>query len=435
MSAAQVFRSLRHRNARWFFAGLAVSAVGTWIQMTAIAVLVYRITGRSTDVGMTLLCQFGPMLLLGAWAGGLSDRVDKRKMTILTQLALAAQAAVLGVIELTGQAGLGVLYALSAVVGVINALDNPARRGYVIELVPPEDIANVVALNTAVMTGSRIIGPALAALMLRRMDPAWLFLINAASFALIVFAVLQARPEELYRAEPPRRTPRPVRESLSYVRHHPTLWVLFIAFTIVATFAFNYSVSFIRLVDVRWHDAEAFGVLLAVSGVGALAGALFVAGRPRATTAQLLGGFAGIGVFGLALSWAPNLWSALALSLPVGAAGSVVISSFNGLLQEDAPPLMRGRLLALSAVAFLGTTPIGGPLTGVIGDRVGAEWSLAYGALISLAVAGWAWVRLGRGGAEVPGREDVLAAAQVDHRDGTGVVVQLAGGSSIPTDE
>ena len=159
------FRSLRHPNARRFFAGLLVSTIGTWLQITAMSLLVYDLTGRATDLGITVALQFLPMLLLGAWAGAVADRRDKRTMAIITQAGLAVQAVVLGLIDLAGLASVPVVWALTLVLGVLNAFDNPARRGLVTELVEPHDIANATSLNTAVMTGSRIFGPALAAVM------------------------------------------------------------------------------------------------------------------------------------------------------------------------------------------------------------------------------------------------------------------------------
>ena len=175
-----MFRSLEHRNARLFFLGLSFSNIGSWIQMTAVSLLVYRQTGKATDVGITLFCQFLPMLVLGVWAGAISDRVDKRKMTMVTQSGQAVLAVMLGVFALSGLASLPVIYLVSLANGVVQAIDNPARRGFVIELVEPRHISNVVSLNTAVMTGSRIFGPALAALLLRWVEPGWLFIINGA---------------------------------------------------------------------------------------------------------------------------------------------------------------------------------------------------------------------------------------------------------------
>ena len=185
-----MFQSLRHRNARLFFIGLLVSTVGTWVQMTAMALLVYQLTGNATDVGVTMFCQFLPMLVLGVWAGVVADRRDKRRMALLTQTLQAVQALALGVLYFLDLVNLPVLYALSLALGVITAFDNPARRGFVTEMVEPHEIPNAVSLNTAVMTGSRVIGPALAAALKGPLGAGWLFVINGLSFLAILWPLL-----------------------------------------------------------------------------------------------------------------------------------------------------------------------------------------------------------------------------------------------------
>ena len=241
--AGPTLRSLRQRNARIFFAGLLVSNIGTWLQLTAMSLLVYRITGRATDLGITVALQFLPMLVLGTWAGALADQRDKRTMAIVTQSLLAVQAIVLGLVDLAGLATVPVVWSLTFVVGVLGAFENPARRGLVTELVEPADISNATSLNTAVMTGSRIFGPALAAVLVDSIGTAWCFLLNGVSFVAVLVSLLALRPEELYR--PPRRERggAPVREALSFVARHDFLAVVLVTTGIVSTFAFNYNVS------------------------------------------------------------------------------------------------------------------------------------------------------------------------------------------------
>lgn len=190
MAGSLTFRSLTERNARLFFAGLLVSNVGTWIQLTAMSLLVYRLTGRATDLGITVALQFIPMLVLGAWAGAVADRHNKRRLTLYSQIALAVQALSLGIMDLTGIINLPLVFVSAFVLGIINAFDNPARRGFVTELVAPENITNAISLNTAVMTGSRIFGPALAALLIGPLGTGWLFTLNGLSFAAIVVSLL-----------------------------------------------------------------------------------------------------------------------------------------------------------------------------------------------------------------------------------------------------
>ena len=387
MPASQTFRSLRSRNARRFFVGLLVSNVGTWIQATAMGLLVYDLTGKATDVGITLLAQFLPMLLLGVWAGALADRVDKRRMAMITQSVMGAQAVVLGVLSLAGVVELWVVYAAAAVLGIAGALDNPARRGFVVELVEPADIPNVLALNTAVMTGSRIFGPAIAAALIDPLGAGWLFVVNGVTFLAILWPLATADVTDLHPSPPAARGGRPVREALAFVARNPRLALLFTVFTVVGTFAFNYGVSLLKIADVRFGDPKLFGWLLTVTSVGNLVGSLYTAGRTELRMRFFFGSLVVLGAAGIGVSWSPSVWVAYVVALPLGGAGAAVIASMNGLSQLETPAHMRGRILALGAVAFLGTTPIGSPITGWVADNVSAEWSLAYGSVVALVSA------------------------------------------------
>jgi len=387
---------MRHWNARVFFAGLLVSNVGTWLQLTAMALLVYRLTGRATDLGITVALQFLPLLLLGAWAGAVADQRNKRVLAIITQAGLAVQAIVLGVLDLAGVASVGVVWVLTLVLGVLNAFDNPARRGLVIELVEPEDISNATSLNTAVMTGARVFGPALAALLVATVGTAWCFLLNGASFAAVLVSLFALRVNELHPSPRLARGGHPVREALSFLGHRRDLLVVIVVLAVVSTFAINYQVSLPKLADEQWGGEGRFGLILSVASVGSLVGALLTARLPLVTMRWYLGCTVLLGLSGLVMAWAPNVELALALALPLGVGGAGFVTGANAIVQQESPSDMRGRLLALTAVAFLGSTPIGGPITGIIGDRVSAEWALAYGSVITLATAAVAAVVLTR---------------------------------------
>lgn len=387
-----MFRSLRHRNARLFFIGLLVSNVGTWLQFTAMGLLVYRLTGRSTDLGITIALQFLPMLLLGAWAGAIADRHDKRRLAMLTQAALAVQALTLGILDLAGLVSLPLVYGLSLALGIANAFDNPARRSFVTELVEPEEIGNAVSLNTAVMTGSRIFGPALAAMLVGPLGTGWLFTLNGLSFAAILVSLMMIDTTALHRTPRAARGGRPVREALRFISGQPTMLAAFVTFTVVATFGFNYNVALPKLADEAWGGDHWFAWMLTVVSVGSLTGSLLTARLPRVTMRWFALNGVLLGVSGLVVAWAPNLPIALVAAVPLGIGGAGFVTGMNALTQQECPPEMRGRILALTAVAFLGSTPIGGPITGWVGDAVGPAWSLAYGSLISLAAVvalGW----------------------------------------------
>jgi MFS family permease len=378
------FRSLRHRNARLFFAGLLVSNVGTWLQLTASGFLIASLTGRAIDIGINVALQFLPMLLLGAWAGAVADRHDRRRLTMITQAALAVQALALGVLVLADLATLPVVYLSSVVLGIANAFDNPARRGLVTELVEPHEISNALALNTSVMTGSRIFGPALAAALVGPLGTGWLFVLNGLSFGAIIWSLAALDRTTMHSPVPAPRGGTPVRDALRYIGRDRRLLRVFVVFTVVSTFAFNYNVSLLRLAESRWGSVEAFGWLLAITSIGSFLGSLGVARLSTVTLRTFALNASLLGASAIALAWAPNLWVAFLIGIPLGYGGAGFISSGNVLSQDGAPPDMRSRLLALTAVAFLGSTPIGGPITGWVADHVSDEWSLAYGGVITL---------------------------------------------------
>lgn len=388
------FRSLRYRNARLFFAGLAISNVGTWLQLTAMSLLVYDLTGEATSVGVSVAFQFAPTLLLGAWAGVIADQRDRRTMAIVTQSALGVQAIVLGTIVLAGAVSLPVVYGMSLVLGMVNAFDNPARRGLVTELVPTEDIPNATSLNTAVMTGSRIFGPALAAVLVSTIGTGWCFLANGFTFLAIIVSLVAIRPAEMFPTVRRPRGGKPIREALHFVAGRRDMAIIYTLLVVISTVAFNQATVFPKLADVRWGNEEAFGVILAIMSVGSLTGSLLTARLHRVTMRWFLTSIVVMALAGFGLAWAPTLPIALAWTIPFGLGGAGFIAAANALTQQECPPDMRSRLLALQAVAFLGSTPIGGPLTGWIADNVSAEWALGYSSVISLvcvAFAALAW--------------------------------------------
>jgi MFS family permease len=379
-----MFRSLRHRNARVFFIGLLVSNVGTWLQFTATSYLIYDLTGAATDLGLNAMFQFLPMLVLGVWAGGFADQRNRRVVTVWTQSTMGVLAVLLGVVVLADAVSLWFVFLTSFALGVANAIDNPSRRGLVTELVEPSEISNAMALNTTVMTGSRIVGPAVAAGLIGPLGAGWLFVVNGISFLAIIFAVLAIDTSALF---PVRSAPMggtPVRDAMRYVYRDSILRYTFLVFFIVSTFAFNYAVVLPKLAAEKWGYGNAFGVLLTVISIGSVVGSLATARLREVTTAWFTGVIVATGLSAIALAWSPNIWVAYAVCLPLGAASTAMVAAMNSISQQRSPDEMRSRMLALVAVAFLGSTPIGGPITGWIGDNVSMEWALAYGGIITL---------------------------------------------------
>ena len=396
MARLGTFRSLRQRNARLLFGGMLVSNCGTWMQSTAQGWLVYRLSGTGTSLGLVMACQFLPLLLLGPWAGVLADRMNRRRLTIATQAGMAAQAVVLGVLDLTGLVTLPLVYLLALVLGVLSAIDNPARRSLVTELVDEQDIPNVLSLNTAVMTGSRVFGPALAAVLVRLVGTGWCFMANGASVLAVLASLLLMNSNQLRTATPAPSGGQPLREALRFVWRDPVLRSTFVVLTIVSTFAFNYGVSLLLVASRNLGGGvAAYGLLLAMTSVGSFIGSLAIASQRRVGSAAMLATLTLLGVFSVLMAVAPSLAVAFAVAVPLGAGGAGYIASTNGILLPRVRADMRGRVLALQATAFLGSTPIGGPITGWIGDHVGAGWSIAYGGLVALAcvaVTGWSIV-------------------------------------------
>ncbi len=393
-AATGMFRSLTNFNARLYFSGLLLSTIGSWLQLTATSYLVYRLTGKASDLGYNVAFQFLPMLLLGTWAGAFADRFDRRTIMLCTQVLLALQAFALGVLDLTGNISLPVVWGLSLFLGIVGAMDNPARRGLITELVPQSQLSNAMSMNTTVMTGSRVFGAALAAVLVGPLGTGWLFIANGVSYAAMIYGIVGLRKAEMVPAVKRPAGGSPVRDVLRYVRSNRRLSSMFFVYVVVSTFAFNYSVVFPKLADVNWGSDDAFGWLMTVTGIGSIVGSLITARFPRVSLRWLVINVAVLGISNIAVAWAPNLFFAYLLCLPLGFGGAAMIASGNAISQQESPPDMRGRLLALTAVAFLGSTPIGGPITGLIADYVSLEWSMAYGGvscLACVALLAWWW--------------------------------------------
>lgn len=383
---ANPFRSLRNYNMRIYMGGLLLSNVGTWLQFTATSILIYRIHNRATDSGLNAMFQFLPMLLLGAWAGGLADRFNRRKVTICTQTALGLQALLLATVDALGHATLPVVYCLSLVLGIANAIDNPARRGLVTELVDPVDIPNAMSLNTTVMTGSRIAGPAIAAALIGPLGTAWLFAINAASYLAVLVSLFTLRPHEMVTPSPAPRSGKPVREALAFVWRDDQLRSTFIVFTVASTFAFNYSIALPKMSDRLWGQTNGYAILLTMTSIGSVIGALSNARFRQLTMRHFVLGALTMSAAALVLPLSPTFPIACVMAIPLGIGGTGFMTSMTGIMQQRAIPEMRSRMMALQSVAFLGSTPIGGPVTGWIGDNVGIRWSMIYGGILTLAV-------------------------------------------------
>src|SRR4051794_10756422 len=397
-AASQTFRSLRVRNYRLYFTGQAVSWVGTWMQSVAQAWLILTLTHSGVAIGATLALQFGPILLLGPWGGVLADRTDKRKLLMRTQAAAGALALALGVLTVTGVVEPWMVYVLAGLFGLVTAVDNPARQSFIVEMVGPQDVPNAVSLNSVLMNSARIIGPGLAGLIIATAGTGPCFLINAASFAAVIVALWRMRPAELIRGKPTRRAKGQLREGLAYVARTPGLRRPLALMAVVGLFGFNSAVLLpLFATESLGQGPGGYGVLFSVMGIGAVAGGLVIAWKGTTGDRIVAASAAAFGGGVLLLSLMPAYGWALLAMIPTGVANTIFISTSNALLQEHAAPAMRGRVMALFGMVFLGTTPIGAPLAGWAAEAFGPRVALALSGAIVMAaagVSGWALHRV-----------------------------------------
>ncbi len=410
--AQKTFRSLRVRNYRLYFAGQVVSMTGTWMQWVAQGWLVLRMTGSGFLVGAVTATQFLPMLLGGAYGGVIADRVDKRKLLIGTQSTAGLLALILGVLVSTGAVRLWMVFALALTLGIVNAIDNPARQSFVSEMVDRSEVTNAVSLNSVLANGTRVVGPAVAGFLIAGVGIGLCFLINAASYIGVVVGLLLMRSDELYANERAERRPGQLREGLRYVRRRPELWLPLMLMVVVGTLAYNFSVLLPLLSRFTFDRGPAgYGEMFSVLSVGAVVSGLTVAAMGRAT--QRIAALAALsfGVSTLIVAVMPTFGAELAAMLAVGAASTVFVAVTNSVLQLRASPAFRGRVMALFAIAFLGTTPLGAPLVGWIGEHLGPRAGFAFGAVAAIVAATVALVLLPRLGRREPQTAEVRRPA------------------------
>ena len=399
--AHRTFGSVKVRNYRLFISGQLVSVTGTWMQTVALGWLVLRLTDSGFAVGVNLALQFLPILLFGMWGGLVADRFDKRRTLIRTQAAMALLAGVLWTITITGVAQLWMIYLLSLLIGSVTVVDNPTRQSFVTEMVGKDLVANAVSLNSAVFNASRIIGPAIAGVMIATIGLPWAFLLNAISFAAVIVGLRAMDPTQLLVSIPAARAGGQVRAGLRYVWDVRRLRYTVMLVAVVATFGLNFSVVLPLFARFTFHSgAGAFGFLTSMMALGALIGALVSAARRRPTRRLLLGSAALFGALTVVAALAPNLTMLAILLVPIGAASITFIATANATLQLNCAPVMRGRVMALHGLVFLGSTPLGAPVIGWVSERFGPRVGLAAGGLICLVAALAAIVVIKRGAIE-----------------------------------
>ncbi len=387
---SRTFASLRHVNYRLWFAGALVSNVGTWMQRVAQDWLVLTVLTEDSGlaVGIVTALQFLPFLALGPWAGVLADRLNQRALLIATQAGAAALGLGLGALVMLGQAQLWHVYGFAFGLGIVSALDVPVRQTFVASLVPPDGLANAVALNSASFNAARLIGPGIAGLTVAWVGIGWVFIVNGATFIGTILALLVMRKNELQPLERAPRTKGQVREGLRYVRGRPDVMVMMAVVSIVAAFGLNFQLTSALMARIEFGlGPESYGIMGSVMAIGSLSGALMAARRRRIRLRLVLGSAALFGAASTVMAVMPTYELYLVSSTLVGFFALTMLTSANAAVQTSTTPRMRGRVMALYSMILMGATPVGSPLVGWIGEQVGPRWAIGVGALASLAIA------------------------------------------------
>jgi MFS family permease len=382
--AHNTFKALKSRNYRLWFTGQTISVSGTWMQSVAQAWLVLKLAPNSSegfDLGVTIALQFLPMLLFGVWGGLIADRFDKRRILFGTQTAAGILALALGILTATGAVRLWQVFLLALLLGFVNLVDNPTRQSFAVEMVGPSDLQNAVSLNSIIMNGARIIGPAIGGLLIATVGIAVCFEVNAASYIAVIVALALMRKTELHPSKQAPRAKGQAREGLRYAWRSRDLREVLILVFAAGTLAYNFTVTLALFSKETFHGgAGIYSMFTSLMAGGAVIGGLVTASRSKPNVLRVGAVGLAFGVLNLALALSPNLVVAAIAIVPMGALSIAFISTANSTIQLRVDPVMRGRVMAIYAIGFLGTAPIGGPLVGWIAQTTSPRISLGVGA-------------------------------------------------------
>ncbi|WP_058955428.1 MFS transporter [Kocuria rhizophila] len=385
-----MFRSLRIRNYRLWFTGALVSNIGTWMQRTAQSWLVFdELTDHdATAMGVVMALQFVPQLVLAPYAGVLADRYDRRRILVVTQGVMALLAAALGALLLLGVAELGTVYGFALALGIVATFDAPVRQTFVSEMVPDTHLSNAVALNSTSFNSARLIGPAVAGVLVAAVGTGWVFMLNTLTFAAMIWAILLIDGTRLRPSPRARRARGQIREGVGYVLHRPDLVAVMSTIFMIGTFGMNFAVYLAAMAgSVFGQGSEEFGVLNSVLAVGTVTGALLSARRERARLRYVFIGCAAFAVSCLGAATAPALWLFAVWLVPCGVSSLTIMTTANAYVQSTTSPTMRGRVMSLYMAIFMGGTPIGAPVVGWLTDTLGARWGMGSAVLAGLSGA------------------------------------------------
>ncbi len=384
------FNSLEVPNYRRYFAGQLISLSGTWMQTVAAIWVVLSLTESGVAVGLTTALQFLPMLLFGAWGGLIADRMSKRRLLILTQTLMAIPAVGLFAVTATGVVTPWMVYLAVFSMGLVNAVDNPTRQSFVIEMVGPDRVVNAVSLNSVIVQSARIVGPALAGITIAAFGVVPCFALNALTFLAMIFALWRMDPERLHAPPVAPRERGAIRAGLRYVLATPELAVPLELMALVGTLGFNFQVVLPLLAKFSFGGgALAYGALVSAMAVGSIAGALVNGAHGRTGPRLIAGGALAFGLLALLSGAMPTLALEIPFLAGLGAAAVTFAATINSTLQLAVSPEMRGRVMALYSVVFLGSTPIGGPITGWLSQAYDPRVALLLAGIAGLSAA-WA---------------------------------------------
>ena len=394
-----MFRALKVRNYRLWVTGALVSNIGTWMQRVAQDWLVLTVltNNSGTAAGIVTGLQFLPIVFLGPYAGLLGDRVNKRRLLLVTQTCMGFCALLLGILVVTGAVQLWHVYALAFLLGVASAFDAPSRQAFVSEVVDKEDVPNAVALNSASFNLARLAGPGVAGIVIALVGTGPAFLINAASFGAVIFSLWRMRVDELVPTTHVPRAKGQIREGLVYIRQRPDLLMIMVLVFVVGTFGMNFQITNALMATTVFHVGPGeYGLLGSVMAVGTLAAALLAARRQTMRMLYIVGGALAFGATVAVAAFMPNFTLYALALVPVGLAALTFMNACNTTVQLSTDAAMRGRVLAVYMVVLQGGTPIGAPLVGWIATEFGARWSLGMGAVAAIVAALLALVAMNR---------------------------------------
>jgi MFS family permease len=389
------FSSMKVRNYRLYFIGQGISLSGTWMQIIGQSWLVLQITKSGTALGLVIALQYLPLLVLAPWGGVIADRFHKRHILYFTQSCSGLLALILAILVVTGAVRLWMIFVLAAALGLVNSIDNPTRQSFIHELAGREELKNAVSLNSTEVNLTRVIGPAIAAVVIATLGIGWCFFLNAGSFVAVLVCLLLMHGSELETVEPVERKKGQLREGLRYVWDTPVLRDVLIMMAIVGTLTYEFGVTLPLLARFTFHgNASSFALLTCSMGAGAVIGGLIAAGRKSTAPRGLLWAVIAFGLGMIVVASSPDIAVAMIAMALVGVFSIMFYALGNTVLQLESNQTMRGRVMSLWTVAFLGSTFIGGPVIGWIGGHASPRWAVAVGGMAAIAAGAFGLVAM-----------------------------------------